>query len=140
MPSRVAYDDLAEIYDAWAAHYSDPAMEQNRAFYAREYVAAEGPVVELGVGNGRILIEAARSGKAVIGVDSSARMLEMTREGSGSTSSVGVGGGGRRSRCCRTCSRMALAESRSSQRSRVPSVRLGKSGSSGILATKSQTA
>jgi len=87
--SPVPYDDLAEIYDAWAAHYSDPAMEQNRAFYVHEYVATEGPVVELGVGNGRILIEAARSGKAVIGVDSSARMLELCRR---NAAAAGVAG------------------------------------------------
>ncbi|HEV3260091.1 MAG TPA: class I SAM-dependent methyltransferase [Gemmataceae bacterium] len=89
MSARVPYDDLAEIYDAWAAHHSDPAMDQNRAFYVREYVATDGPVVELGVGNGRILIAAARLGKAVIGVDSSARMLDLCRR---SAAEAGVAG------------------------------------------------
>ncbi len=37
-------------------------------------------MAELGVGNGRIAVEAAKRGKAIVGVDSSAAMLEVCRQ------------------------------------------------------------
>jgi SAM-dependent methyltransferase len=40
-----------------------------------ESLHADGPVVELGIGTGRIAIEAARRGKPITGVDSSVEML-----------------------------------------------------------------
>jgi SAM-dependent methyltransferase len=43
------------------------------------YTSTEGPVVELGIGDGRIAVEAARRGRAVIGVDLSTAMLERCR-------------------------------------------------------------
>ena len=54
-------------------------LDSLAAFYGGMYVETEGPVVELGVGNGRIVIEAARQGKHVIGVDCSTGMLELCR-------------------------------------------------------------
>jgi SAM-dependent methyltransferase len=48
-------------------------------FYVEEAVAAGGPVVELGVGTGRIAVPTARAGVAVIGVDSSVEMLALCR-------------------------------------------------------------
>jgi SAM-dependent methyltransferase len=75
---KVDYDDFADIYDIWTA--TAPVTARNLPFYIEEYLRTEGPVVELGVGNGRIAIEAARRGKAVIGVDSSPRMLARCRE------------------------------------------------------------
>lgn len=78
MSQHVPYDNLAEIYDLWVENYG-PVMEQSRAFYSRRYVDTPGPVVELGVGNGRILIAAALAGKRVIGVDSSTKMLALCR-------------------------------------------------------------
>lgn len=77
MSARVPYDDFAEIYDVWSE--SAPITRANQAFYVRHLVAAGGPAVELGVGNGRICIEAARQGKRIIGVDSSGKILEMCR-------------------------------------------------------------
>jgi SAM-dependent methyltransferase len=47
------------------------------SFYVDEAVASGGPVVELGVGTGRIAIPTAAAGVHVIGVDSSAGMLEV---------------------------------------------------------------
>jgi SAM-dependent methyltransferase len=46
-------------------------------FYVDEAVASGGPVVELGVGTGRIAIPTAAAGIHVIGVDSSPGMLEV---------------------------------------------------------------
>jgi ubiquinone/menaquinone biosynthesis C-methylase UbiE len=70
----LAYDTVAGFYDVWIAQMP-LVTEKNRRFYVREYLATEGPVLELGVGNGRIMIEAARAGKRVVGVDHSAKML-----------------------------------------------------------------
>lgn len=84
----VPYDAFADIYDQWVA--SAPAVtEANRRFYVQEFLDAEGPVVELGVGNGRIAIEAAKEGKHVIGVDSSRAMLRLARK---RADEAGVGG------------------------------------------------
>lgn len=77
MPGRVEYDDFAEIYQVWTG--SAPVTERNLPFYVEEYLQAEEPVVELGVGDGRIALEAARQGRAIVGVDSSAGMLDLCR-------------------------------------------------------------
>jgi SAM-dependent methyltransferase len=73
MHQPVEYDAFADIYNVWAE--TAPAAERNLPFYVEEYLRTPGTVVELGVGNGRIAIEAARQGKPVIGVDYSAEML-----------------------------------------------------------------
>ena len=75
MTDPVPYDAFADIYDAWAE--SAPITQENQKFYVKRLVEADGPAVELGVGNGRICIEAAKRGKAVIGVDSSEKILEL---------------------------------------------------------------
>ncbi len=76
--ARVPYDDFADIYDAWCA--SAPITERNHGFYVRRLSRAGGPVVELGVGNGRICIEVAKKGKSISGVDSSRAILELCRK------------------------------------------------------------
>jgi len=78
MHKTVEYDAFADIYDIWTE--TALATKRNLPFYVEEYLRTAGPVVELGVGNGRIAIEAARQGKAIIGVDSSAEMLKLCRE------------------------------------------------------------
>ena len=65
-----SYDPIASIYDAWSQ-----SVKEDVAFYVEEARRSGGPVVELGVGTGRIAIPIARAGLDVIGVDSSARML-----------------------------------------------------------------
>jgi SAM-dependent methyltransferase len=75
---RVEYDAFADIYDVWVQ--SAPVAGRNQPFYIEEYVRTDGLAVELGIGNGRIAIEAARRGKPVSGVDSSAEMLARCRE------------------------------------------------------------
>src|SRR5450432_2679916 len=75
------YDRFADIYSVW----TDTAASAlaNLAFYVDAYSAAEGPVVELGVGDGRIAVAAAARGCAVIGVDLSAAMLERCHQRAG---------------------------------------------------------
>ena len=73
-------------YDPFAAHYDDWASEmtQDIAWYVELARQAEGPVVELAVGTGRIAIPIAReTGKRVIGIDRSPAMLAVGRERAG---------------------------------------------------------
>jgi SAM-dependent methyltransferase len=70
------YDAWAPVYDAWAAH-----MTEDVAHYVSLAREADGPIVELMVGNGRVAIEVVReTGKPVFGIDSSPAMLEIARE------------------------------------------------------------
>ncbi len=70
------YDAIARLYDPWSR-----SVVEDVSFYVEEASrAAPGPVVELGVGTGRIAVPVAAAGIAVIGVDSSAGMLDICRE------------------------------------------------------------
>ena len=69
------YDAISELYDPWSR-----SVVEDVAFYVDEAVAAGGPVVELGVGTGRIAIPVASEGISVIGVDNSPGMLEVCRK------------------------------------------------------------
>ena len=71
------YDSFADIYPAWTD--TAPSAQANLAFYVDAYMAAEDAVVELGVGDGRIAVQAASRGRRVIGVDLSSAMLEGCR-------------------------------------------------------------
>ncbi|HWQ22533.1 MAG TPA: methyltransferase domain-containing protein [Gaiellaceae bacterium] len=64
------YDRIAPFYDAWSR-----SVTEDVDFYVEHALAAGGPVVELGVGTGRIAIPIARAGVPVIGVDASPAML-----------------------------------------------------------------
>lgn len=77
MSETVPYDDWALIYDVWTD--TAPITVRNLPFYVERLVKAEGPAVELGVGTGRIAIEAVNQGARVIGVDSSSVMLSLCR-------------------------------------------------------------
>ena len=66
---------FAERYDEWAA-----AMTADVPFYAGLAREADGPLVELAVGNGRVAIPVARAtGRPVIGIDASPAMLAQAR-------------------------------------------------------------
>jgi SAM-dependent methyltransferase len=65
------YDAIAELYDPWSR-----SVTEDVGFYVEEAMRAGGPTVELGVGTGRVAIPVAAEGIRVIGVDSSAAMLE----------------------------------------------------------------
>jgi SAM-dependent methyltransferase len=69
------YDAIAGLYDTWSS-----SVTEDVPFYVEEAVASGGPVVELAVGTGRIAVPIAHAGIRVIGVDSSAGMLEACRE------------------------------------------------------------
>ncbi|MFI7445909.1 class I SAM-dependent methyltransferase [Nonomuraea sp. NPDC049714] len=66
---------FASRYDEWSAH-----MTADIAFYVELARAADGPLVELAVGNGRVAIPVARAtGRPVIGIDISPAMLAQAR-------------------------------------------------------------
>jgi len=70
------YDAIARLYDPWSV-----SVTEDVPFYVKEARrVAPGPVVELGVGTGRIAVPIAVEGIRVIGVDSSSGMLEVARE------------------------------------------------------------
>lgn len=71
------YDRFAEIYEAWTE--ASTAARNSALFYVDVYLQTPGVVVELGVGTGRIALEAARRGRQMIGVDASAEMLSRCR-------------------------------------------------------------
>lgn len=66
---------FANDYEEWSAH-----MTADIPFYVQLARAAEGPLVELAVGNGRVAIPVAQaSGQRVIGIDTSPAMLAQAR-------------------------------------------------------------
>ncbi len=69
-----AYDAIARLYDPWSR-----SVTEDVEFYVDLAREAGGPVVELGVGTGRIALPTAAAGIPVIGVDSSPGMLEVCR-------------------------------------------------------------
>jgi SAM-dependent methyltransferase len=71
-PQASPYDSIAELYDPWSV-----SVTEDVAFYLEEARRSDGPVLELGVGTGRIAVPIAADGIRVIGVDSSPGMLEI---------------------------------------------------------------
>ena len=70
------YDGFAPIYEEWASDMTDDVE-----FYVGLAAEADGPIVELAVGTGRISIPIAqRTGRPVIGIDASSAMLSLARE------------------------------------------------------------
>jgi SAM-dependent methyltransferase len=67
-----SYDAIAELYDPWSA-----SVVEDVAFYLEEARRSRGPVVELGVGTGRVAVPIAADGIRVIGIDSSRGMLDV---------------------------------------------------------------
>jgi SAM-dependent methyltransferase len=70
-----AYDQIARIYDPWSR-----TVVEDVAFYVEQALHAGGPVLELGVGTGRIAVPVASAGVSVLGVDTSAGMLAVAQE------------------------------------------------------------
>src|SRR5918912_3517498 len=63
-------------YDEWSAH-----MTADVEFYVELAREADGPIVELAVGNGRVAIPVAQAtGRRVVGIDLSPSMLEQAHE------------------------------------------------------------
>jgi SAM-dependent methyltransferase len=76
--SALEYERFADIYRVWTA--TAGSTHANHPFYVEAYLAAGGPVVELGVGDGRIAVDAAVRGCHVVGVDLSPAMLALCRD------------------------------------------------------------
>jgi SAM-dependent methyltransferase len=72
-----AYDSIARLYDPWSV-----SVTEDVDFYVRLAKEDGGPIVELGVGTGRIAVPIAAAGVRVIGIDSSRGMLEVCAEAS----------------------------------------------------------
>ena len=72
----MSYNDaFANRYDDWSAH-----VTADIAFYVELATKADGPLVELAIGTGRVAIPVARAtGRRVIGIDSSPAMLAQAR-------------------------------------------------------------
>ena len=70
------YEGAAEFYDYVVPYATRGDVE----FYVDEALAANGPVLELGCGTGRVLIPIARAGVTIDGLDGSPNMLARCRE------------------------------------------------------------
>ena len=70
-----AYDELGPLYDAWCR-----SVTEDVGFYVQLAVESGGPVLEIGVGSGRIAVPTALAGVRVVGIDTSPTMLELTRQ------------------------------------------------------------
>src|SRR6476660_8114276 len=66
---------FSERYEQWSA-----AMTADIAFYIELAREADGPLVELAVGNGRVAVPVAQAtGRRVLGIDTSPAMLAQAR-------------------------------------------------------------
>ncbi len=72
-------DGFADVYDEWYADLPDP---RGCARHLRGLVGA-GPVLEMGVGTGRVAVALRDEGTAVIGLDASSEMLTVLRSKDG---------------------------------------------------------
>jgi SAM-dependent methyltransferase len=69
-PGGEPYEQLGALYDRWCA-----GVDHDVAFYVLACEGADGPIVELGAGSGRIAVELARHGHRVIALDAAPAML-----------------------------------------------------------------
>ena len=73
-PAADAYAVLGTDYDAWCH-----SVTEDIDFYVRLAIECRGPVLEIGVGSGRIAVPTALAGIAVVGVDRSTPMLDLAQ-------------------------------------------------------------
>lgn len=78
-------EQIADVYDDWYAYMAD--VEREVALLGE--LAGDGPVLELGVGTGRVAIPLSATGLDVHGIDTSSAMIERLRAKPGGDS-VGV--------------------------------------------------
>ena len=74
---------MSSWYDTWAGRYAESSTGDSAdvPFYVGLALEADGPLVELAVGTGRVAIPVARATRRlVVGIDSSPAMLEQARE------------------------------------------------------------
>jgi SAM-dependent methyltransferase len=73
-PGGEPYERLGPLYDRWCA-----GVDHDIPFYVLACEGANGPIIELGAGSGRIAIELARHGHRVIALDAAPAMLAQAR-------------------------------------------------------------
>src|SRR3954447_7630030 len=74
---------MSSWYDAWAYRYDERSagVAADVSFYVELARDADGPLIELGVGTGRVAIPVAKAtDRRVVGIDSSAAMLAQARQ------------------------------------------------------------
>ncbi len=81
MTLSIAFDNIADVYDAQRAHPPAVAEAIGQAIVAQTGQGAR--VLELGVGTGRIALPVAAAGATVIGIDISAGMLATAQQRAG---------------------------------------------------------
>jgi SAM-dependent methyltransferase len=69
------YASIADLYDFTYEEFSDDID-----FYENLAQSVDGPLLELGVGSGRVALRLARAGHEVVGIDNSPSMLARGRE------------------------------------------------------------
>ncbi|MBM3286133.1 MAG: class I SAM-dependent methyltransferase [Candidatus Eisenbacteria bacterium] len=69
------YAFIATLYDHVVPYRNRPDVD----FFVEEALQAEGPVLEIGSGTGRVLIPTARAGVDIVGLDLSSHMLDVCR-------------------------------------------------------------
>ena len=72
LPNSTQYDLIAELYDGYPGNYLDDVV-----FHAEEAKRAGSPVLEIGVGTGRLAFCLAAIGLDVVGIDNSPEMLRV---------------------------------------------------------------
>jgi SAM-dependent methyltransferase len=73
-PGGTAYEQLGSLYDVWCE-----SVVEDLDFYIDACVGVDGPIVELGVGSGRVAVPLALAGHDVRGLDASPAMLALAR-------------------------------------------------------------
>jgi SAM-dependent methyltransferase len=69
-----AYEALGPLYDVWCE-----SVVEDLDFYVEACAGADGPIVELGCGSGRVAVPLALAGHRVRGLDASPAMLALAR-------------------------------------------------------------
>lgn len=77
---------FADVYDSWYAN----SFDTDGAVDSLTRLAATGPVLELGVGTGRLALPLAKTGLRVVGLDASSEMLSMLQLADPSSSVIPV--------------------------------------------------
>jgi SAM-dependent methyltransferase len=70
-------DDVAGVYDAWCDSLT--TLDTDGAVALLRELAGDGPVLELGIGTGRLALPLAHAGLEVQGIDASREMVEQLR-------------------------------------------------------------
>jgi SAM-dependent methyltransferase len=74
----VAFDPYAAIAELYDLSYAD--FDGDADFYAELAQICDGPILELGVGSGRVAVPLAKAGYRVVGIDTSRPMLARGRD------------------------------------------------------------